>query len=39
MPLLHNVQQGLRAHVHYQLDVQYMIKDGQVVIVDESPAA
>ena len=35
MPLLHHVQQALRAHVHYQLDVQYMIKDGEVVIVDE----
>ena len=35
MPLLHHVQQALRAHVHYQLDVQYMIKDGQVIIVDE----
>ena len=35
MPLLHHVQQALRAHVHYHLDVQYMIKDGQVVIVDE----
>jgi preprotein translocase subunit SecA len=35
MPLLHHIHQGLRAHVHYQLDVQYMIKDGQVVIVDE----
>ncbi|MEZ5285488.1 MAG: preprotein translocase subunit SecA [Vicinamibacterales bacterium] len=35
MPLLHHVQQGLRAHVHYQRDVQYMIKDGQVIIVDE----
>ena len=35
MPLLHHVQQALRAHVHYQLDVKYMIKDGQVVIVDE----
>jgi preprotein translocase subunit SecA len=35
MPLLHHVHQALRAHVHYQLDVQYMIKDGQVVIVDE----
>ena len=35
MPLLHHVQQALRAHVHYQCDVQYMIKDGQVVIVDE----
>jgi preprotein translocase subunit SecA len=35
MPLLHHVQQALRAHVHYRLDVEYMIKDGQVVIVDE----
>jgi preprotein translocase subunit SecA len=35
MPLLHHVQQALRAHVHYKLDVQYMIKDGGVVIVDE----
>ena len=35
MPLLHHVQQALRAHVHYHLDVQYMIKDGGVVIVDE----
>src|SRR5919106_329657 len=35
MPLLHHVQQALRAHVHFHLDVQYMIKDGQVVIVDE----
>jgi preprotein translocase subunit SecA len=35
MPLLHHAQQALRAHVHYHLDVQYMIKDGQVVIVDE----
>ena len=35
MPLLHHIQQALRAHVHYHLDVEYMIKDGQVVIVDE----
>ena len=35
MPLLHHIQQALRAHVHYRLDVEYMIKDGQVVIVDE----
>ncbi|MCC7032842.1 MAG: preprotein translocase subunit SecA [Acidobacteria bacterium] len=35
MPVLHHVQQALRAHVHYHLDVHYMIKDGQVVIVDE----
>jgi preprotein translocase subunit SecA len=35
MPLLHHVQQGLRAHTLFKLDVDYMIKDGQVVIVDE----
>jgi preprotein translocase subunit SecA len=35
MPLLHHVQQALRAHNLYHLDVEYMIKDGQVVIVDE----
>jgi len=35
MPLLHHIQQALRAHVHYQRDVAYMIKDNQVVIVDE----
>ena len=35
MPLLHHIQQALRAHIHYHLDVEYMIKDGQVVIVDE----
>jgi preprotein translocase subunit SecA len=35
MPLLHHVQQGLRAHSLYRLDVEYMIKDGGVVIVDE----
>ena len=35
MPLLHHVQQALRAHNLYHLDVEYMIKDGQIVIVDE----
>ena len=35
MPLLHHVNQGLRAHIVFKLDVDYMIKDGQVVIVDE----
>jgi preprotein translocase subunit SecA len=35
MPLLHHIQQGLRAHTLFRLDVDYMIKDGQVVIVDE----
>jgi preprotein translocase subunit SecA len=35
MPLLHHVQQALRAHNLFHLDVEYMIKDGQIVIVDE----
>jgi len=35
MPLLHHVNQALRAHSIFRLDVDYMIKDGQVVIVDE----
>jgi preprotein translocase subunit SecA len=35
MPLLHHVNQGLRAHALFKLDVDYMVKDGQVVIVDE----
>ena len=35
MPLLHHVNQALRAHTLFKRDVDYMIKDGQVVIVDE----
>jgi len=35
MPLLHHVNQSLRAHSLFKRDVDYMIKDGQVVIVDE----
>ena len=35
MPLLHHVNQALRAHVLFRLDVDYMVKEGQVVIVDE----
>ena len=31
----HHVLQALRAHTLYKVDVDYMIKDGQVVIVDE----
>ena len=31
----HAVEQGLRAHALYELDVHYMLKDGEVVIVDE----
>ncbi len=33
--LLHGVNQGLRAHHLFKRDVEYLIKDGQVVIVDE----
>ncbi len=35
MPLLHHINQALRAHTIFHRDVDYMIKDGQVVIVDE----
>src|SRR5262249_41142463 len=35
MPLLHHIHQGLRAHTLFKLDVDYMVKDGQGVIVDE----
>ncbi len=33
--LLHGVEQALRAHALYKRDVDYMIRDGQVLIVDE----
>ena len=33
--LIHHINQALRAHVLFQRDVDYMVKDGQVVIVDE----
>jgi preprotein translocase subunit SecA len=32
---LHVVQNALRAHVIYKRDVDYVVKDGQVIIVDE----
>ncbi len=35
LELLHHVIQGLRAHHLFQRDVEYMIKDGQAIIVDE----
>jgi len=31
----HHVDQALRAHAIFKLDVDYMVKDGEVVIVDE----
>jgi len=33
--VLHHVYQALKAHYLYRLDVEYMIKDGEIVIVDE----
>jgi preprotein translocase subunit SecA len=33
--LLHHVNQSLKAHALFKRDVDYVIKDGQVVIVDE----
>jgi len=35
MRILHHVNQALRAHTLFHLDVEYMVKDGGVVIVDE----
>jgi preprotein translocase subunit SecA len=35
MHVLHHVNQALRAHTLFERDVDYMVKDGQVVIVDE----
>jgi preprotein translocase subunit SecA len=33
--ILHHVNQALRAHAMYKLDVDYVVKDGEVMIVDE----
>src|SRR6202162_3282094 len=35
MDIIHHVYQGLRAHTLFQKDVDYVVKDGEVVIVDE----
>ncbi|HVR42281.1 MAG TPA: preprotein translocase subunit SecA [Thermoanaerobaculia bacterium] len=35
MEFLHAVTQGVRAHALYKPDVDYMVKDGEVIIVDE----
>ncbi|OLD58161.1 MAG: preprotein translocase subunit SecA, partial [Armatimonadetes bacterium 13_1_40CM_3_65_7] len=32
---MHHLQQALRAHACYKKDVDYVVKDGQVIIVDE----
>ncbi len=33
--LLHHVYSGMRAHVLYHRDVEYILQDGQVVLIDE----
>src|SRR5580658_837088 len=35
MDIIHHVYQALRAHTLYEKDVEYVVKDGEVVIVDE----
>ncbi len=35
MTMLHHIQQGLRAHALFRRDVDYIVKDGQVIIIDE----
>ncbi len=35
MRILHHINQALRAHTLFHLDVEYMVKDGEVIIVDE----
>ncbi len=35
MDLVHHVQQALKAHVLFKRDVDYVVNDGEVVIVDE----
>jgi preprotein translocase subunit SecA len=35
MDMVHHVVKGLQAHAIYKLDVDYVVKDGEVIIVDE----
>ena len=35
MEILHHVNQALRAHTLFKRDVDYVVKDGEVIIVDE----
>src|SRR6185369_1467455 len=35
MQVLNHLNRALRAHVLFQKDVEYMVKDGEIVIVDE----
>src|SRR5690349_16925115 len=33
--IIHHINQGLRAHTLYKRDVEYVVKEGEVIIVDE----
>jgi len=35
MEILHHVNQGLKAHTLFKRDVEYVVKEGEVLIVDE----
>jgi len=35
MEILHHVNQALKAHTLFKKDIDYLVKDGQVIIVDE----
>src|SRR5208337_594503 len=35
MEVLHHVNQALKSHTLFKKDVDYIVKDGQVIIVDE----
>src|SRR6202140_1544304 len=35
METIHHVYQGLRAHTFYKRDVEYVVKNGEVIIIDE----
>ncbi len=33
--MVHHINQALKAHTVFQIDIDYIVKDGQVIIVDE----
>ena len=35
MEILHHINQGLRAHTLYKRDTEYVVQEGEVIIVDE----
>ncbi|HET9817673.1 MAG TPA: preprotein translocase subunit SecA [Rhodanobacteraceae bacterium] len=35
LAVVHHLNQGLRAHALYQRDVDYIVRDGEIIIVDE----